>query len=218
MRTPFALATAAVALALCAVIARAAAPAAPAGRPLSPAERAAMTGPVWRTGCPVTLDDLAVLDVPFTDDAGQPRVGRLVVHRDEAAPVAQAMAAVHAARFPLRSVDPIERFAGDDDASMAADNTSAFNCRPVAGGGTSWSAHAYGRAIDINPLRNPFLTRSGRVMPPGGAAFLDRAALTPGLIRPGEAVVRAFSAIGWRWGGDWTGGSKDYQHFSRSGR
>lgn len=190
----------------------------PPGRPLSPAERAAMTGPVWRPGCPVSLDDLAVLDVPFTDDAGQTRTGRLVVHRDEATPVATAMAALHAARFPLRSVDPIERFAGDDDASMAADNTSAFNCRPVAGGGDRWSEHAYGRAIDINPLRNPFLTRSGRVLPPGGAAFLDRAAPTPGLIRAGDAVVRAFAAIGWRWGGDWTGGSKDYQHFSRTGR
>jgi poly-gamma-glutamate synthesis protein (capsule biosynthesis protein) len=106
-------------------------------------------------------------------------------------------------------------FAGDDDRSMAADNTSAYNCRRVAGS-DSWSAHAFGGAIDINPVENPYLV-DGVVRPVDGRSFarLDRSAgasVPAGVIRAGDAVVRAFAAIGWEWGGSWA--SPDYQHFA----
>jgi poly-gamma-glutamate synthesis protein (capsule biosynthesis protein) len=111
----------------------------------------------------------------------------------------------------LRLVDD---FGGSDDASMAVDNTSAFNCRPVAGT-TRWSQHAYGRAIDINPLRNPYV-EPGRVSPVEGAAYADRSDVRPGMIVEGGPVVAAFDALGWGWGGRWAGGA-DYQHFSAAG-
>jgi poly-gamma-glutamate synthesis protein (capsule biosynthesis protein) len=109
----------------------------------------------------------------------------------------------------------VDDFRGDDDLSMAANNTSGFNCRRVAGT-DSWSAHAYGAAIDVNPVQNPYVTRSS-VAPPAGSPFaaIDRSAgasVPVGGIRAGDVVVRAFARIGWEWGGSWPT-SKDYQHF-----
>ena len=109
----------------------------------------------------------------------------------------------------------VEAFGGSDDASMAANNTSAFNCRKATGG-TSWSEHSYGRAIDVNPVQNPYV-KGSLVLPQSGSAYVDRSRTIPGMIRAGDAVVRAFAAQGWAWGGTWTS-LKDYQHFSTTGR
>jgi hypothetical protein len=100
---------------------------------------------------------------------------------------------------------------------MAADNTSAFNCRFVAGSGGVWSEHAYGRAIDVNPIENPYVTASGYVSPPAGAPYARRDRHVAGLVHGGGPVVRAFAAAGWEWGGSWSG-TRDYQHFSAGGR
>jgi D-alanyl-D-alanine carboxypeptidase-like protein len=118
-------------------------------------------------------------------------------------------------RYPVRRMQLIDDYGGSDDASLAADNTAAFNCRPVAGT-SRWSEHAYGRAIDIDPVENPYVDGS-HVSPPAGAAFLDRTQPRPGLIRTGDAVVRAFAEVGWGWGGNFNS-AKDYQHFSATGR
>jgi hypothetical protein len=107
----------------------------------------------------------------------------------------------------------IDVYGADDDRSMAADNTSAYNGRKVMGS-TVWSRHAYGLAIDIDPLENPELL-DGKVYPPKGARFADRTLHAAGMIHRGGVVVRAFAAIGWEWGGDWHS-LKDYQHFSQS--
>jgi hypothetical protein len=98
---------------------------------------------------------------------------------------------------------------------MRADNTSAFNCRPVAGT-NSWSQHAYGRAIDINPVENPYVASDGSVSPRKGEPFADRSRHARGMIHGGGATVGAFSDVGWGWGGNWSS-PKDYQHFSASG-
>jgi hypothetical protein len=103
----------------------------------------------------------------------------------------------------------IEAYGGDDDASMAADNTSAFNCREITGGGAV-SNHALGVAIDINPVENPYV-RGGDVLPPAGAEYLDREDVRPGMIVEGD-VTAAFDAIGFDWGGRWRS-LQDYQHF-----
>lgn len=113
----------------------------------------------------------------------------------------------------------VDDFGGGDDRSMAANNTSAYNCRRVAGT-DAWSKHAYGAAIDINPVQNPYVTPTSTV-PTAGRRYadIDRSGDTQapdGVIREGDVVVRAFADIGWEWGGHWTG-SKDYQHFSASG-
>jgi hypothetical protein len=98
---------------------------------------------------------------------------------------------------------------------MSANNTSAFNCRTVTGG-DSYSEHSYGRAIDINPLVNPYV-KGSTVLPPEGSQYADRSLDAPGMIHSGDEVVTAFAARGWVWGGTWSS-LKDYQHFSTTGR
>ena len=117
-------------------------------------------------------------------------------------------------RFPIRRVRLVDRYDADDRASMRHDNTSAFNCRYVSGT-TTWSQHAYGRAIDINPVENPYVVGS-RVSPRRGRAYLDRSDVRPGMVVRRGVVWRAFRRIGWGWGGGWST-AKDYQHFSANG-
>jgi D-alanyl-D-alanine carboxypeptidase len=122
---------------------------------------------------------------------------------------------LYSAHFPIRRMVPVDAYDASDFRSIEADNTSAFNCRYVEGT-TRWSEHAYGRAIDLNPIENPYVS-GGRTSHKASVPYLDRAPCRPGMACPGSVVVRAFRAVGWGWGGDFTG-IKDYQHFSASGR
>ncbi len=184
--------------------------------PLDTATRARMTGISWHRGCPVGLGQLRLLTVSHWGFDGRVHRGRLVVNRDAAAAMLATMRRFFALRYPIRQMRLVDAYGADDHRSMAADNTSAFNCRPVAGTGR-WSEHAYGRAIDLNPLENPYVTESGYVSPPGGAPFADRSRRVKGLIHSGGPVVAAFAASGWEWGGNWFW-PKDYQHFSATGK
>ncbi len=185
-------------------------------RSLTSAERQAMTPSVWRKGCPVSLDSLRMIRARHWNMRGQVRIGRLVVHRDVAPDVVSAIKALYTAKFPIRYMVPIERFGGNDFRSIEADNTSAFNCRYVEGT-RRWSNHAYGRAIDINPIENPYVTRAGRTSHTASVPYLDRTNRRPGMLFDGSPVVTAFDSIGWGWGGRWSG-VKDYQHVSETGR
>lgn len=169
----------------------------------------------WRSGCPVAVADLRAVSVSHWDFAGGVRTGTLIVAATQADAIVAVMRALYQARFPIARMEPVEAFGGSDDASMAANNTSAFNCRKATGG-TSWSEHSYGRAIDVNPVQNPYV-KGSLVLPQSGSAYVDRSRTIPGMIRAGDAVVRAFAAQGWAWGGTWTS-LKDYQHFSTTGR
>jgi hypothetical protein len=170
----------------------------------------------YRPGCPVAPAQLRGVRFAYWGFDGKRHLGELVVRDNVAPAIVTVFRELYRARFPLRRVTPIDAFHGSDDASMAADNTSAFNCRyAVAPGPKQWSAHAYGEAVDVNPVENPYL-EGGRVLPPAGRPFLDRARLRPGMASPGGELVRAFAAVGWQWGGRWRG-SPDYQHFSATG-
>jgi hypothetical protein len=167
----------------------------------------------YRPACPVGPSQLRRLEVSHWDFAGRRRVGSIVVQAREARDVLSVFRKLYAARFPIRRLRPVEAYKGSDDASMAADNTSGFNCRFVSGT-RRWSQHAYGLAIDVNPVENPYVD-SGRVRPPSGRRYLDRSRARPGMVVAGDVVVRAFASIGWSWGGRWS--SPDYQHFSATG-
>lgn len=201
----------------------AAAPVVDAGTPafdgtraaLSPALRTRMTGVSWREGCPVTLDGLALLELPHWGFDGAIHRGELVVAAAVADATLSAFRALYDEQFPIEKIRLIDDYAANDDRSMADNNTSAFNCRRITGG-SSWSAHSYGSAIDLNPRQNPYV-RGDTVLPPEGSAFLDRSDVRPGMATEGSAPVRAFDALTWGWGGRW-GSPKDYQHFSKDDR
>ena len=127
-----------------------------------------MTPSAWRPGCPVGPASLRVVRATHWDFGGRVRTGRIVVHRDVANQVVSILRQLYAARYPIRWMVPIERFGGSDFRSIEADNTSAFNCRYVDGT-RRWSEHAYGRAIDINPIENPYVLGRPHV-PPGERA------------------------------------------------
>jgi hypothetical protein len=182
--------------------------------PLPAAVRQEMTGVSWREGCPVHLDDLALLEIAHWDMAGGRARGELVVAARVADDVLGAFGRLYDLRFPIERMRRVDHYDADDDRSMADNNTSAFNCRPVAGT-SRFSQHSYGTAIDINPVQNPYV-RGERVAPPAGRDYLDRSEVRPGMLVPGPAV-RAFKDLGWGWGGDWRS-AKDYQHVSETGR
>ena len=177
---------------------------------------AADLGASYSAGCPVGPSELRLLRVSYWGFDGTARVGALVVNRAVVGDVRSVFRRLYAARFPIRRMRPIAAYGGSDERSMAADNTSAFNCRyAVAPGPKRWSVHALGEAIDVDPVENPYL-EGGRVHPRAGAAFLDRSRARPGMAVRGGVVVGAFAAVGWQWGGRWTA-SPDYQHFSKTG-
>ncbi|MCP4962941.1 MAG: M15 family metallopeptidase [Actinomycetia bacterium] len=172
---------------------------------------AADLGVTYRQGCPVGPDQLRLVTVVHWTPDGDHTTGSVVVHEMVAEDIAHVFAVLFESNFAIERLEPIQAFDGDDDKSMAANNTSAFNCREVAWRPGVWSLHAYGRAIDINPLVNPYVSTK-RLLPPEGAEFADRSLETPGMIRDDDAVVTAFTEIGWTWGGHWSS-AKDYQHF-----
>jgi len=167
----------------------------------------------WRPGCPVGPADLRAVSVTYLDPAGHARRGTIVVAASVAQATADVFGRLYELRYPIASMRPVDVFGGSDDASMDADNTSAFNCRATTGG-TSFSEHSYGTAIDLNPVENPYV-KGTTVLPAAGRAFVDRSP-RPGVVVAGDAVVQAFAAAGFSWGGSWRT-LKDYQHFSVSG-
>jgi hypothetical protein len=134
-----------------------------------------------------------MVTLTFVDAAGAVHHdGRIVVRDTAADAVVAAFHTLFDAGYPIDRMEPVDGFGGDDDASMAADNTSGFNCRPVTSG-TAWSRHSYGNAVDVNPLYNPWV-KGRRVEPPEAAAWVDRTSDDPHVIHRGEALVRGSSA------------------------
>jgi D-alanyl-D-alanine carboxypeptidase len=170
----------------------------------------------WHRGCPVAPAELRRLRVSYWGFDRRPHTGTLVVNARAVRPLARVFSRLYAKRFPIRRMRPIDAYGGNDERSLAADNTAAFNCRYAIGSGPKrWSAHAYGFAIDVNPVENPYLL-NGRVHPRAGRAYLDRSRVRRGMAVRGGLLVSAFASVGWQWGGRWTG-SPDYQHFSATG-
>ena len=169
----------------------------------------------WRAGCPVGPDALRMLSMSYWGFDDRPHTGTMVVNADATDAILDVFHRLYDRRFPIRRMEPVDVYGGSDDASIAADNTAGFNCRnAVTTGPPQWSAHAYGEAIDVNPVENPYL-EDGQVLPPAGAAFRDRSDVRPGMAVRGGELNAAFAAAGWYWGGLWA--SPDYQHFSSTG-
>ncbi|HYX77213.1 MAG TPA: M15 family metallopeptidase, partial [Gaiellaceae bacterium] len=170
----------------------------------------------WHPGCPVVPSRLRRVRVTYWGFDRSAHTGAFVANEDAVPALVRAFSRLYAARFPIRRIRPIDAYGGNDERSLAADNTAAFNCRYVVGPGPRrWSAHAYGEAIDVNPVQNPYL-EGGRVHPRAGRTYLRRSRVRPGMATPTGILVRTFASVGWKWGGRWSV-SPDYQHFSATG-
>ena len=182
---------------------------------ISPAQARLMTGVSWRPGCPVPLSGLRLISATHHGFDGHDHQGTLIVNRDAATRMLAVLRRLYAGGFPIRRMVPVDAYGGDDGRSIDADNTSAFNCRFVDGT-RRYSQHAYGRAIDVNPIENPSVDSAGTTDHRASRPYVRRTPFRPGMAAEGHALVQAFDAIGWGWGGRWSGGP-DYQHFSATG-
>ncbi|MGZ5365307.1 MAG: M15 family metallopeptidase [Mycobacterium sp.] len=185
-------------------------PPAAAVRPVSVAE----LGPSWRPGCPVAPEQLRRIEVNYLGFDAKIHRGSLIVHEELAAEVVAIFEQLLRLRYPIEKMRTVDNYPGaEDELSMQDNNTSAFNCRGIPGS-SRWSEHAFGRAIDLNPLLNPAIHQSGLLEPKNAAPYLDRSRIDPGLLHAGDTAVRVFTDRGWQWGGEWQD-PVDYQHFER---
>jgi hypothetical protein len=175
----------------------------------------------WKQGCPVPLSDLRVLTVTHRDFQGRARTGQLIVNRGAARPLARVFRKLYRLHYPIRYLSLDAVYGPRRDRPPIDDVSGSFECReavpsPCTGGrGTgSWSMHAYGLAVDINPRENPYVG-CGQSRDPAARRYRNRSRHRPGMVTP--RVIAAFRSIGWGWGGAWTGNTKDYMHFSSTG-
>ncbi len=173
-------------------------------------------GNSYRDGCPVPLEDLRYLRIKYFGFDKKTHTGEMIVHRDVADEVVTIFDKLYRIKYPIRKMRLVSSYGGDDDRSMSADNTSAFNCRRVTGG-HKWSKHSFGRAIDINPKENPYVKR-GKILPPSSKNFAKNRKILnrrdKSVIIKNSQIVDIFSQHGWIWGGSWKS-LKDYQHFEK---
>ncbi|MFC4908536.1 M15 family metallopeptidase [Actinomadura gamaensis] len=171
----------------------------------------------WHSGCPVPPSGLRMIVMNYWGMDGRPHPdGKLVVNASAASDLVKVFRKLFENKYPIRKMVPVDAYKGSDYDSIDDDNTSAFNCRNATGS-DHWSQHAYGLAVDVNPCENPYVTASGHIDHDHCVKFGERSRRDPGLIHAGDATVKAFGSIGWGWGGSWDG-TRDYQHFSSSGR
>jgi hypothetical protein len=190
-------------------------------QPLPAPLQAELSGRFWHSGCPVALSRLRVLSVTHWGFDGRVHAGQLVVNEHAAAPLARVFRRLYELRFRIRHMRLADAYGPSGSQPADGDISGAFECRqavasPCSGRTRtgSWSQHAYGEAIDLNPIENPYVG-CGRTRKRASLPYLDRSRLRRGMVTP--AVVQAFRSIGWGWGGEWTGSTKDYMHFSANG-
>jgi D-alanyl-D-alanine carboxypeptidase len=184
-------------------------------RPLSPAVRERVKGSSWHRGCPVALAELRYLRIAYRRFDGTTRRGEMIINADAVPAVRRSFARLYRTNFPIRRMRLVDAYGASDYRSIEADNTSAFNCRKATGA-TRWSQHAYGRAIDVNPIENPYVYADGTTSHPASEPYLDRSRHRRGMATSHGKLVTAFLRNGWGWGGTWTP-PRDYQHFSATG-
>ena len=180
-------------------------------------------GNSWKKNCPVKLEDLRYLKIAYIDFGGKSKIGEMIVHKDVANDVAQIFKRLYYIQYPIHKMNLVSNYGGNDFQSIEADNTSAFNCRPVTGDKNRWSNHAYGKAIDINPIENPYISRKGTSVHSKSTPYLPSKRVHKNNVLPtdravllkNDKAVKIFKDYGWRWGGDWKG-VKDYQHFDKN--
>ena len=154
----------------------------------------------------------AVVPVRYVSFDRRVHAGQIVCDRRLAGDIEAVFVAILREGFPVLSAIPVvdSRIGYSDEVSMDINNSSAFNYRPITGGGSKVSAHALGQAIDINPRLNPYISRAGVVSPSGAVRDVTR----PGTILGDSFLVRLFDSLGWEWGGRWKD-RIDWHHFEK---
>jgi poly-gamma-glutamate synthesis protein (capsule biosynthesis protein) len=177
-----------------------------------------MQGISYHKECPVGLDELRIVNVKYLGFDELVHYGDIFVHNEVALEISKIFKELFDIKYPIRQIAPIEKYNADDFDSIEADNTSAFNCRK-AESSNKYSKHSYGKAIDINPLENPYIYADGKTSHKISTQYISRisqntssASENKAILLSSSKAVKIFKKYGWKWGGDWKN-IKDYQHF-----
>jgi hypothetical protein len=174
-------------------------------------------GNSWKEGCPVHTSNLRYLKLKYKNYENMDMIGELIVHRNIAKNTVNIFRELYNISYPISRMSLVNEFQGNDWKSIEANNTSVLNCRKVAGT-NKWSNHAYGLAIDINPIENPYISRKGKISHKASLKYRKRRHLNRSLssdkavLLGNDKATLIFKKYGWKWGGDWKS-IKDYQHF-----
>lgn len=175
-----------------------------------------LKGASWHKGCPVALEDLRYLRIKYLGFDKQTHRGEMIVHKEVSDEVVHIFDELYTIGYPIHKMKLVSRYKANDWQSIEADNTSAFNCRNATGS-KKWSKHSYGKAIDVNSIENPYISRSGRISHKASLKYRKRVhrvdtSEDKALLLKHDKATQIFKKYGWKWGGDWSG-VKDYQHF-----
>ena len=187
--------------------------------PITPQIKKRMiNGGSYRAGCPISLESLRYLTMSYIGFDNKEHIGEMIVNKSVAKEVTAIFKELYKIKYPIRKMQLVSNYGGSDFAAIEADNTSAFNCRLVDGT-NRWSKHSYGKAIDINPLENPYVSKNGYTSHKGSHKYIKRvrmgsSAPQRALILRNDYIVKLFKSYGWRWGGDFKC-CKDWQHFDK---
>jgi len=175
-------------------------------------------GNSYNIGCPVPLKKLRYLRIKHLNFQGNTVMGELIVHKDVARQVVHIFDELYEIGYPIHKMKLVSDYKGSDWQSIEADNTSAFNCRKATGS-KNWSKHSYGKAIDLNSIENPYISRKGHISHKASQKYRKRvhknnSSADKAVLLKHDQATKIFKKYGWEWGGDWLG-VKDYQHFSK---
>jgi hypothetical protein len=173
-------------------------------------------GKSYKDNCTLPYDDLRYVRVLYYGFDQKTHIGELMVNAGISKDVTAVFYELYKSKYPIEKMVLIDDYDADDNASMADNNTSAFNYRAVPGS-IHLSKHALGLAIDINPLYNPYVKTSGKkseVLPEESLPYTDRTLECPYYIKKNDTCYTAFINRGFIWGGSWNS-LKDYQHFEK---
>lgn len=179
---------------------------------ISESVKAKITGNSFKAGGPVDYSDLALIRVKYINFDDKEMIGEIIVNKKLADDVYEIFQELHKVRYPIKKISLIDEYNNSDELSMADNNTYSFSVRAITGG-NKYSNHAYGRAVDINPIQNPYI-KNKIIEPENGKNYLDRKNVRKGMIVKGDACYNAFKKRGWTWGGEWKS-LKDFQHFEK---
>ncbi len=177
-----------------------------------------LNGKSWRHGCPVSLQKLHYLEIKHWNFNGSTSIGELIVHADISHNISNVFKELYNIHYPIKQMKLVSDFGGNDWKSIEADNTSALNCRNVTGNINRWSKHAFGKAIDINPIENPYISRKGYISHKASIKYKKRvykssnSVAEKAILLKNSKATKIFEKYGWIWGGNWKN-VKDYQHF-----
>jgi len=182
-------------------------------KPIPPAQQLLMEKYSWHPGCPVSLNDLRLIELNYYGFDDKIHRGELISNVSVTMDLARIFQQLFDQHFPINKIMPVDAYQGNDERAMQDDDTYAFDCRALTGYKTIFSQHSYGTAIDINPLQNPYVYHNV-VLPPTAKNNVSRAQNIKGMITKNSFVYQVFHHAGWQWGGDWSS-LKDYQHFQK---